>query len=685
MRVRDNVLDLEVGRNMTCEIDELPGRDEIREWDQREPDADEAFELDPQDYAIRFARDSLKLSAVETSDASALVILNLVSKRQVVGEPSVSFGYRLEVSYGLKEDTRCLRPFVDCEVGAARLPGETEEECNDRQDDCFVDDSEEWIRLLSPFGTVNAAADNRIRVELDEAIADQLSPGRYGATLRAIFDNGDTDTVRVRLVKASPSGEYAGELVVWKDHPDNRLHGDVPFQFEMRLQLTDELEQWQDLLQRYNLDEGSDIVDVTEGRVVHGQLHGGSALLFTNGRAESARDDEVPFVGLYSPDTGRIRLLGVIDLQRSFSIAESGAPGALEVENVFDRDIRRRIEFIGPFDEASATWAGLYREKISGLAFEDVTLGGSFLLAQVVADSSELEVDAPLLDDALGTPYPPNWELVADVDELIDVHCGPDPAAPAPPARPGAGGPGGPPPAAGDEGAAEGDGEGEGEEDPVAWAHAQFRSSASFEEYLARAQRRGDGEEGNALGRTTVFPELMQFTGVISTALHALGHEPEDQQERLQDQQRHLNIYDFVSSRVLPCDPEDPTPKPVCIDEDAVRCGLALHQKAILRDWLHPEEVLGDADDPVVGEQDLFCIDTIPTEGCPAQPGEARTLFALQEHNRFWMDAAQILKFDADRARSDAFLVMFRNEPTCRARCATWTRWSAPCSTATSS
>jgi len=595
------------------------------------PDADEAFELDPQDYAIRFARDSLNLDAVRTSDATPLVIMNLVSKRQVVGEPSVSFGYRLELTYGIKQDTRCLRPCVDCAVGAARRPGETEDACRARQDDCFVDDSEEWIRLISPFGTVSAAGRSTIRIELDEAIAQRLSAGTYTATLRAIFDNGDSDTIRVQMVKASPSGEYSGELVIYKDHVDNRLNGPRPFQFALRLQLTEQRTRWQDLLDAHNLDEGSDIVDVTEGQIVYGELHGSSALLFTHGRAESARDDEVPFVGLYSPDSGRIRLLGVIDVPRHFCISESGscagaAPTDLRVTNVFDRDLRRRIEFIGPFDDSAGRWHGLYREKISGLAFEDLTLEGSFLLSQTLPDSSELELEAPLLDAPGGVAYPDHDQLVDDVEELIELHC-----------------------------LREADPEAADDPTSVFWARRQFGGAAQFSAYLDQAQRSGDGQPDNPLGRTTVFPGLVQFSGIVGQALGALGADAVGQQQ-------HLNIYDFVSSRVLPCDPEDPSPPPACIDEDAVLCGLALHEKAILRGWVSTEEVEGDADDPVTGEQDLFCVDTISTEGCPDRPSDARALFALQEHNRFWLDAAQILKFDADRARSDAFLVMFRNE-----------------------
>ncbi len=127
-------------------------------------------------------------------------------------------------------------------------------------------------------------------------------------------------------------------------------------------------------------------------------------------------------------------------------------------------------------------------------------------------------------------------------------------------------------------------------------------------------------------------------------------------------QQAHLNVYDFLSDYILPCDPSDPSPPPVCVDEDAVRCGLLLHQKAVLSGWVDTDQVQGSAQNPTTGELELFCPDTLALEGCPDTAAGNPGLFALQEHNRFWSDLSQILKLDADTARSDAFLVLFRNE-----------------------
>jgi len=603
------------------------------------PAAEGDYDFEPKNFAVRFARDGLKLDAAETSDRSKLLIMDLLSKKQVLENPQVTFGYRVEINYGLKQDRKCLKSFVDCAVAESRPVGESEAACRERQDDCFVDSTEEWLRAMTPFGTVSAFGDQAIEVELEEAIAEGLSAGTYPATLTAIFDNGDSDSIPITFVKTSPSGEYAGTLTVYMGGQENLLNGNRPLQFGMRLKVTDEIEQWNDLMARENLDDGDDITDVTTGRVVVGQLHGQSAFSFTASGALTERDNEIPFIGLYTPTTGRIRMIGRIEVDADFCISESGpceraGDDDLVTHNLFGRKIRRRIEFLGPFDERMGRFHGIYREKVSGLAADfDVTLEGGFIMTQMLADDSPLELGSKIggTGGASRVRFPSDSQVLGAIDAEISEFC------------------------VGSSDAAQ-----ELDVAGAAWAKSQFSSSSTFGNYLKKARRRGAATEGSALGRTTVFPSLLAFNDLIEAALQALGNDAVAQQD-------HLNIYDFVSSRILPCDPADPSPPPACVDEDAVRCGLALHQKAILSGWVSLDDVAGadnlvPGQSPVTGENEMFCVDTIPLDGCPARPDGQKALFVLQEHNRFWQDLGQILKFDADRARSDAFLVLFRNE-----------------------
>ena len=126
-------------------------------------------------------------------------------------------------------------------------------------------------------------------------------------------------------------------------------------------------------------------------------------MAFTRGGAGKGVADEVHFVGLYSPDQGRLRIVGVIDITKDFQLDADGNPScsanskALCYSNLFERDIRRRIEFIGPFVPASGRFHGIYRETIKGLVPQDgLTLEGGFILDQVSSDDSVLQVDAPI-------------------------------------------------------------------------------------------------------------------------------------------------------------------------------------------------------------------------------------------------------------------------------------------------
>lgn len=592
------------------------------------PDAEEGFAFDPKNYAIRFARDSMDLDAVQIWNSSPLLIMDLITKKQVVNNPSVTFGYRLLVSYGLKQDVKCLQSFVDCTIKESRPEGESEEACFARQDDCFVDDTEHWMQLVSPFGTVSAQGDTTLGVNLVEQVADDLSPGIYPATLRAVFDNGDSDTIQVNLVKTSPSGEYSGQLSVYFDDPNILLNPYRPLTLAMRLKLTDETTTWDELMVDNNAGAMADVYDnVASGYVVRGLLHGADSFSFSRGDALNSKDDEVPFVGLYSPELGTIRLVGFIDIPADFCIADNGEPcdwnndNQVKVQNLFGRTVRRKIEFFGPFDEAQKLFHGMYTEKVTGLFSSALTMQGGFRLYQDQADDSPLELGALLPKGAEIVDFPDSKQLDTINAAAIEEYCvdppGQDGVADAP--------------------------------DTALFASNQFLTKANLDLYLKQAVRKGEPNEYSAQGKTTIFPQLWEFNDIIEYALTALD-EGED------DQQSHLNIYDFVSSRVLPCDPDNPAPPPVCIDEGKVRCGLALHQKAIRNGWVKGTWVTGN------GSHDLFCLDAVPTPDCHDKASDYPALFLLQEHNHFWRDLGQILKFDGDRARSDAFMTMVRNE-----------------------
>jgi hypothetical protein len=645
------------------------------------PAGPEGFVFDPANYAVRFARDSLELSVTDPDDESALVIMDLITKRQVLDNPAVSFGYRMEVHYGLKTDQRCTQAFVDC-TDPAQLPikpdtgvKETEEECQARQDDCLIDPSEQWIRLPSPFGTVNASGDSAVVVELDAFIAEDLSPGTWPATVKLFFDNGDYDTIPVSFSKTSPSGTYEGDLTVYRDDPANALNAYRPLTFNMDIWVDESQETtWDALMATHHLDmDDEGIIDVTSGYPVVARLDGTSALAFSRGGAASTSADSVPFVGLYSPDSSALRLVGVIEISADFCIDEQGedcstaADAAssedeiLRVDNVFNRTIRRRIQFMGPFETSIGRYHGMYRETIYGLLpGGGVTLSGGFIMDQTSGDASPIELAGPLLEPATGAEagvtyesaligeaitFPETQALTETTARLTACATSLDSDA--------TGSAGATPSVAWPADLFSTCGETCAELDPLAasaegaWAApAAFNDCCRFRRYLHLAQR----------GDNTVFGDLLDFRDVIEVSLANLGQSDAEQ--------NYLNVYDYLSNWVVPCDADDPQPPPVCIDEERLRCGLALHQMAILNDWVDVDALGagGGAGVDSSDGQDLFCLATMPTSGCPQAAAGHEDLFALQEHNRFWRDLALALKFEADRARSDAFLVLYRNE-----------------------
>lgn len=632
------------------------------------PEADEGFVFEPQNYAIRFARDALTLNDVQTFDSTQMAIMDIVSNRQIIGNASVGFGFRMEITYGLKNDAACLTAFVDCTANPPA--GETEMECWARQNDCIIDPSEEWIRPGAPFGRINAAKVPSMVLNLEPSIAADLTSGSYPATVRLIFDNGSSDSIPVTYTKKSPSGEYQGDLTVYKGLLENALNGDRTINFGMRLKVfPEETRQWNQLMAAHELDSDDDgFVDLTEGQLVHGHLHGESSMAFTRGGAGKGVEDEVHFVGLYSPDQGRLRIVGIIDVTKDFEIDADGNAScnsnseALCYKNLFGRDIRRRIEFIGPFVPASGRFHGIYRETIKGLVPQDgVTLEGGFILDQMSSDDSALQVDAPIGAPAVtGTNF--DFPTVAiSSAELATICAGTTITALSDPNL--------------------------------------TNAMTAFATYIAQAkhlnaENAGTGTTsclpdgtcadstktcilGTCQSGSVVFPNLIDFTKAIEFALDSLTpgafdetvNDPLDiEANDNQVVQAHLNIYDFLEEWVVPCDDTDPSPPPGCIQKEVLECGLAIYQRAIIS---------GDVDTSVVAtahplgvEPDLFCYDTLPTDGCPPTAltgavggaGDFTDLFALQDHNRFWRNLAQILKFQGDRAQSDAFMTLFRNE-----------------------
>ena len=563
---------------------------------QPSPAGDPEFVFEPASYSVLFGAGSVTLTAIEDETEARLLIMDLTTKREVRNNPSIGFGYRLEVTYALKQEARCFRP--------------TDEWTLEDRDDCLIDPSEEFVIPLAPFGTVFASGRPAVRLRLDHQAVGRLTPGIYMATVDAIFDNGSRDRFLVHYEKLTPSGEYSGTMTVAMGHPDNTLEGRTPLGLALRLHVKDEQVRWNDLLEANNLlpSGGQDLLDLTEGQVVHGELFGNRALPFALPDARSPADNTIPIKGIYSPRSGMMRLIGTVDLPASFCLAEDGPcdgqDDGVTVDNPFGRDIRRVFQLAGTYEDATRRYYGVYRERISGLLpGEDLTLDGAFLLDQAEFDASEFSVQEPLLaDGAQQVTFPEVGAVMSGLDRDIAEHC--------------------------------------------EQLHPQFDNASAYAAYLES-------------GSFPVLADMLTFEGLISEALAGLGRERDDEAN-----ERILTLYDYLSGWIVPCE-EDEDPGVLargggtaCLDATAARCGLALYRKAIVGGFVLPSDV-GEGGG---GELPLFCSPVIPVEGCRVDPVQQSALTTLYEHNRFHQELSQALKFHGDRDLSDAFFTLYRHQ-----------------------
>lgn len=563
------------------------------------PEAPSGFVFDPAKYALLSGTGGLTLDEVESTQIAPVHIMDLVTKREVKDNAAIAFGYRLEVAYGFKDDPICRRDPSSWSL--------------EDKEECVLDPSREFVQPLEPFGTLIAKGTPGIPVALNRAAAERLSPGAYNSTVTVTFDNGNQLRFLVHYKKTTPSGEYGGSMTVYLERPENALDGGESLPIEMRLKVhRDRHITWDALLTQENLPAGRDIIDLTSGNLVTGTIHGNSSLPFAWPPARRPGDNEIPFKGIYSPQSGLMRLVTVVDLPADFCAGEKGHcdetnPEELRVRNPFGRDVRRIGQFFGTFDNASKRYFGLYRERISGLVpGQELTLDGSFQLTQTLFDDSDSAVGSPLLAvDASDATFPDSKTVLAAVDAEIAHFC---------------------------------------QEDGDLFEEVEhFASPANFNRYLSNS-----------------FPALRDYTefkSLLQNGLDALSSANRDDAV--------LTLHEFLSGRIVLCEDRPSlasgapvtSTAPACVREQKLRCGLALYRKAILSSFVAG----GDLASAGRGEHQLFCIDSMPTSGCHLDPAAYPTLRTLQEHNRFFNELSQSTKFLADRNLSDAFFALYRH------------------------
>ncbi len=375
----------------------------------------EAF--NPKDYSIQFAGKEITLDPVQESYDLPLLIMNLITRKQVFDSPNAVFGYRLELEYERKQSQEC-----EGELG----------DDPDLLDECIISADEEFLTLASPFGTLYAVGDPTLGISANPLQYNELTPGIYLAKLTAIFSNGNRTSVRIKFKKPSPSGDYLGALAVYTDANQSPL---ARTGLSMRLYVDKAAKQleWDELLANNNIDTERAFEDITRGYLVKGYLHGGTSAVFNQPKAINSDDEnEIPITGILSPEAGIMHLIAVVDYGTSFCRSENGRCGdpktEAQIRNAFGRKIRRTIEFIGNFDDRLNRFAGTFREKFSGLVPFDVTLDGDFSVTQTVQDDTPVVI-GPLQASRSSVGFLSSSQLYDEVDQEVDQYCDPESVA----------------------------------------------------------------------------------------------------------------------------------------------------------------------------------------------------------------------------------------------------------------
>ena len=295
--------------------------------------------------------------------------------------------------------------------------------------------------------------------------------------------------------------------------------------------------------------------------------------------------NRIPVKGIYSAGLKQMRLIGVIDMEPEHCYSDDGPclpeDNRFASRNVFKTKIRRVFQFIGPYDETTGLFTGLYRDTVSGMAPEPITVEGAFRISQIDGDETSIAgaglTLAPSEQAGVTVTFPSIDDIIGYNEKDIKDYCG--------------------------------------SSSPV-----EFSTDADFLDYAV-----------GYTSDTRKFKDVTRFDSLIDTFLGMLdsGGAAEGQ----------LTMNEFMKGKIVPCEDGE---SENCLDEAMVRCGLALYRRAILRGWINPTDLqwtdelhtlFCSSTDP-----SSDCNVTEEEDVSPAQ-------VALQEHNRFYKDLTSAIGF----------------------------------------
>jgi hypothetical protein len=398
-------------------------------------DADVAF--NPRDYNILVADKRVAITDIANTVDVPLVVMDIYTKEQIFDSPEVAFGYRTQVTYGLKEDSKCLAD-------------ENTITCSDLAD-CTVSPNEEFVAISSPVGVVRAFGNPQLNFQLNTYAASKLSPGSYVANVTVVFSNGATTSFTLNYVKSSPDGQYGGELTLAADNRTPMLTSHMQMDLKIFTSSgsgTSEAlptvgcvsasntssstqMQWSQLLRRLNVAASSGFEDTSTGYLVMGALDGNKSIGWSNPEARKTQQNTIPVYGLYQPSQGVLRLISVLDIPQTTCVNESGESCALSSlsqnplssQNIFKRNIRRLMQWNATFNPVSKQMQGFYKETITGLLPDASSVSGTFVFKWLGASNLSFDPQDMIAYPANTSSFPSVQTIVSNVSSEGAVYC----------------------------------------------------------------------------------------------------------------------------------------------------------------------------------------------------------------------------------------------------------------------
>jgi hypothetical protein len=593
------------------------------------------FTFDPLRYSVRVAAKTVTLTAVEDKAQIPLLIMDLVSKKQVFDNPAVVFGYRLEAAYQMKQDEKCLaNPIAEADTA-----------------DCTIRPDQQFITLGNPFGVVSAQGAPAISILLDNTAAQKLSTGLYLATISIFLSNGGQDSFTVQYRKTSPSGLYAGSLSIYHTKPANLLgKTNVTMKLFVDPKVT---KTWDSMIAEQGLATSAILRDITKGDFVTGYIDGNDSMVFDQPNARTKSENKIPVRGLYSREYGRLHLVAAVDIPADFCRSDAGdcakAPMQTEVRatNPFGRPIRRIMHFFGPFDLKTFSFQGLYREVLYGLAPETRTLEGEFQLDQWKSDESPV-CDTPASGNTSGcriaplyasqpprADFPPSTTIQDRAQADVDAYCGAAKATE---------------------------------------LATYLKGKGAFANYLAQFCDGANGDyctdycpDADSKGKCSTYPQLARRARAFTNMLRIEGEAMKavDKLSKPAASSALLTLNDFFRGQIVFCGDGIAADKP-CIDRNQALCGMALYRRSLLNGDISlsvPPRYLNGTTTNEPESEILFCSEggaEKPDPRCRLNGALYPSTVALQEYNRFYKQFADTTRYQAANDLSDAFYAMYR-------------------------